>query len=1705
MEHYCISNKIFGRENYLITLLFLLFTIYGARASDLMRSCQSGNSLGQAITESEKQTILKKIADLPIMFRKNMGQWDGCTAIGENKILYRGSSPGWNANVYFMKDHLSFGFRREKEIHTELTPGKRAMDDGKENTEYLVWNMWFKGMNSDLIISNEGEQNSQTNYLLGNDPSKYCTNVPDYKMIRYNDIYKQIDLRYYSNGTELKYDFIVKAGGDINKIQLGCEGIKRLQINEEGNLIISTAWGDLIEQIPESYQDIGGNKKQIRISYKLINDTTFGFVCDQNYDKQIPLVIDPVNLVWSTYVGPLSGSSEGYIFDMALDPAGNVYGTGWFNDKFPTMAGVFDQTFNNPLTGVVANDWGNSDAYVFKLSANGSSLIYATYIGGTLNENLISYAATDVYRAGIAVNASGEVFISGSTYSTNFPTTPGAYDVTHNGGTDAFVLKLNATGTTLMYSTFLGGSGEDSGFDIAINAAGEAFVTGFTASANFPVTAGAFDLSFNGGAHDLYVTKLNASGAGLSYSTYLGGSSDDRAYGIVLNASGQAFLTGATSSPNFSVTAGAYDVSYNGGLDAFVTRVNAAGSNLIYSTYLGGAGAAFNINEAGQAIAINASDEAFVTGETSSSDFPVTPGAYDVTYNAGQTDAFVTKLTSSGAFIIYSTFVGGSTMEDHGFGIAVNSVDEVYVSGISYSTNFPVTPCAYQSTKRGWPDIILFKLNNTLSTMLYATYMGGTGDFNYYVPKVCLRGPCQEEVISCGTTHTSNFPTTAGSFQPAKIGLTGFDERPVVFKFKPNVTPNFTFTASPNCNSSVQFTDASTGTCVWNSGAWTASSWKWDFGDGTTSNLKNPTHIYTTGGTYNVKLVIACPADSITIPVTVTSVSCCISSLNPTINIVHAGCGNNGSGSIVSVSGGTSPYTYSWSPSGGTNASATGLSPGSYNVTISDAANCKNVANIQINNSQLVISTSVQGILCNGSSNGTASVLIAGSTSPYTYNWSNGQTTQVSTGLSAGNYTVTVRDVNGCSVTKVVTITPKPPVAYTVTPTNGTCGNPGSASITVTGGAYSYLWSNSQTTASVTGLSAGTYSVTVTDGNGCVGTRTFSISIAANPNTATFTQSPSGIVCLGTNVTFTNTGSTGTYNWLVSPANVSGSTVNFSYTFLSTGSYTISHTVTSGGCSKQETSTVSVINCTSGPSVAATGSSVCPGSCGTVTASGTGGTSPYTYSWSNGATTQNISPCPASTTTYTVTIRDTGGNTSTSTAVVTVNPAISVNTTATNLACNGATNGSSLASPANGTAPYTYSWSNNQTTQTATGLLQGNYTVIVTDNKGCTAVSTTTLTEPIAITASTTPTAAGCGVSNGGATVSAGGGTGGLTYTWSTSATGQTISAVAAGTYTVTVRDGNNCTKTAIAVISNFPSPAINSLTGNNLQCSGGNNGTAIVAASGGTGTLTYNWSNTSSGVTSITGLTAGTYVVSVRDASGCLVVSTVSITEPGAITFTTNGVNANCGNSNGSVSVVAGGGTGTLIYNWSNSSTGQLVTGLGAGIYTLTITDANSCVKTATATVNNINGATVTTTVQANVTCNGGTNGSALANPVGGTTPYTYSWSNGQTAPTATGLGAGSYTITITDASGCSSIANAVIISPAALTGEFAKGTSNCSGCGCKEWIMVTAAGGTSPYSYTWPDGYANRYKNLLCPGNYSVNITDKNGCSINVNVSAP
>ncbi|MBI3500523.1 MAG: gliding motility-associated C-terminal domain-containing protein [Bacteroidetes bacterium] len=442
---------------------------------------------------------------------------------------------------------------------------------------------------------------------------------------------------------------------------------------------------------------------------------------------------------------------------------------------------------------------------------------------------------------------------------------------------------------------------------------------------------------------------------------------------------------------------------------------------------------------------------------------------------------------------------------------------------------------------------------------------------------------------------------------------------------------------------------------------------------------------------------------------------------------------------------------------------------------------------------------------------------------------------------------------------------------------------------------------------------------------------------------------------------------------------------------------------------------------------------------------------------------------------------------------------LAVTAAGVNPKCNAQCNGTATATVSSGTSPYTYTWSNGQTTSTATGLCAGNYTVTVKDASGATSTATVSITQPPAIAATTTITSSSCGGNNGSAAVSSSGGTSPYTYSWSSGQSTSSVSNLSAGNYSVTITDANGCTTSATALITTTPSLSV-AVTPTNLLCNGGSNGSASANASGGTAPYTYSWSSGQT-TSSVSNLSAGTYTIIITDAAGCAGNQTVSISQPPVITSSVSVTNTTCGSSTGAATVTATGGTGNLTYSWSSGQSTSSISNLAVGNYTCTITDANGCTQTQTANIANANGPNVSASSTNTVTCNGGSNGSAAAAVTGGSAPYTYWWSSGQTISSATGLSAGTYTVVVTDASGCSNLQTITIAQPPAVTATLSSTPANC---GTSDGTATAnPSGGNAPFTYVWNNFQGTQTATGLSSGTYSVIITDANGCSQTFSVS--
>src|SRR6266513_519626 len=495
------------------TSILLALMLLGFRPEPLAEAARNGPG---DIPVATKQHLLETYGKLPLSFEANLGQTS-------SQVKFLSRAQGY---TLFLTRHAEAVLVLGKSA-PKRTPAQPAdklaafVEPQREAVPPAVLRMKLVGAKLTPQVLGVDEFPGKANYIIGNDPKKWRTNVPTYAKVRYREVYPGVDLVYYGKQRQLEHDFIVAPGADPSSITLGFAGAEKMSLDpRRGALVLSVKGGEVRFEKPRIYQELGGTWREISGGYVLKNANGVGFAVAA-YDANKPLVIDPT-LSYSTYLG---GGGDDLGLGIAADGAGNAYVTG--------------ETGSTDFPGAISSNGGGSDAFVAKINAAGTALVYSTYLGGS----------GDDFGQGIAVDAAGNAYVTGYTGSTNFPgASSSTIQSSNGGGIDAFVAKINAAGTALVYSTYLGGSSVDEGFGIAVDAAGNAYVTGETGSTDFHGASSSMIQSSNGGGFDAFVAKFNAGGTALVYSTYLGGSSDDLGFGIAADGAGNAYVTGYTLS-----------------------------------------------------------------------------------------------------------------------------------------------------------------------------------------------------------------------------------------------------------------------------------------------------------------------------------------------------------------------------------------------------------------------------------------------------------------------------------------------------------------------------------------------------------------------------------------------------------------------------------------------------------------------------------------------------------------------------------------------------------------------------------------------------------------------------------------------------------------------------------------------------------------------------------------------------------------------------------------------------------------------------------------------------------------------------------------------------------------------------------------------------------------------------------------------------
>ncbi|MBK9318495.1 MAG: gliding motility-associated C-terminal domain-containing protein [Bacteroidetes bacterium] len=1089
-----------------------------------------------------------------IEFKENKGQW-------HPNVRYRADLPG--ATFYLEEKGFTYSlfnperFNEIHEVEHEYSPEKAR----KEIIHFHALKVKF--LNAEENNANGSEPLSgYSNYIIGNNPSGWASRVMGYRHVRYSSLYPGIDLEVYTEENNAKYDFIVKPGSDYRQIRMQYDGADGIQIRKDGALIVKTSVFDFTELRPFAYQLINGEKKSVACDFRK-DGNVISFKVGK-YDQSQELVIDPV-VVASTY----SGSNQTtYGHSAAYDDLGNIITGGrCFGVGYPITPGAFDATFG-----------GNVDIAITKLNPTGSARIYSTYIGGTSDEYVHSMFSL----------ANNDLLIYGSCSSSDYPVTPGCYDATQNGSYDIIVTRLNSTGSALVGSTYIGGSGNDGQNAIPYNygdtyrgeiiadALGTVYIASFTSSNNFPATAGVFDATANG-AQDGVIIRLNPSFATLDWATYVGGSGDDAALGLKLDGSGFGlYIAGATSSVNFPTQGGAIHPAFlGGGMDGWVMYLASNGIFTLASSYIGTSG-----YDQAYFLQLDAANSVYLYGITEGN-IPITPGCYGV--NSG--NIFIMKFPFNFGSVIYQTCLGSATASNFSpTAFLVDNCNKVYISGYGGVAGFATTPNAIPSSGSFYEAVI----DQNATSLVFATYYGSPGD---HVDGGTSRFDSRGMIYQGVCTGSNTFPTLPGSVATIKGAGASWDI--AVFKIDMQlVDVTAAVTANPATSGCVPFTVNFTNQSV--SGT-TGMIYSWDFGDGATlDSTKNPSHTYTTPGVYDACMVVfdslTCNLrDTICVQITVLA-----GPIDPFPQDTLLCPGTN-----ITLDALNPGATYAWSTGAATqtiNISTTGL----YYVDISYTG-CSRRDSINVNTLSS-ISIGPDLTVCD-----TATILLDPGVGGATYLWSTTATTQTINVTASGSYWVQVSSA-GCQLrdTMVANVYAIPQVNLgsdtTLCPGNLlvlNAGNPGAT----------FNWSNSTSAQTLNVSSAGTYWVQV-ENNICLSRDSIVVAYSQPLSSSNDTS-----LCLGQTFTIQATG-TGTLLWS------DGSSAT-SLVVSTTGTYWVESN--DNGCVQRDTT---IVTFAALPSVNFGADDVlCPGDTIVLNAFNTGAS----YTWNTGATTSQLEVTTAGT------------------------------------------------------------------------------------------------------------------------------------------------------------------------------------------------------------------------------------------------------------------------------------------------------------------------------------------------------------------------------------------------------------------------------------------------------------------------------------------
>ena len=720
----------------IILVLIIFFPIQNTVSSSQKHSAQSFPQI-KSQANLENLSMQPDHGKIPLYFIPNEGQ------VNEKALFYAKTS---KYTLWLTKEGLVFDStieqdkqdRRDKARHYSesrshgVTDSRASELTNSPMYEKDVSQLYFLNANKKLEVVPVEVTEHRVNYFIGNDETKWKADIKTSKAVLYKGLYKHIDLRIYGDEGQIEYDWIVKPGGEVSDIQFFYQNVEGTGIEKNGNLVVKTAFGEMQHVIPQCYQIIEGKKIVVEASFEEISKNTFGFKVGK-YNKRFGLIIDPKVLVYSTYLG---GNRDEFVSDVVIDSEGSAYIFGdTLSDNFPTKKAIY------------SSNSGDRDVYVVKFAPGGDSLVYSTYLGGSIYD----------FSGEMAIDSEGAVYVTGTTYSKDFPIKK-AYTKNLRWPSDAFVTKIEPGGNALAYSTYLGGSGYDDGWGIAVDSKKSTYVTGYTHSNDFPTKNPIYNSI--SGYSDVFVTKISLKGKPLIYSTYLGGSHHDMGWSIAVDSKGAAYVVGHTKSTNFPTKKPIQDRN-RGYYDVFLFKINPDGDALSYSTYLGG-----SKYDYGYKIVLDQNGAAYITGRTKSNNFPV-KNAFQKNYK-GMWEAYVAKISPKGNTLSYSSYLGGE-LDDIGYGITVNSKGQAFVVGSTRSSDFP-TKKALHSNHFGLYDCFISKIYKNGKRILFSTFFGGS----HYDHGMGIALGSDNSIYFAGSTRSDDFPVKNARQSKKRNGLDVF-------------------------------------------------------------------------------------------------------------------------------------------------------------------------------------------------------------------------------------------------------------------------------------------------------------------------------------------------------------------------------------------------------------------------------------------------------------------------------------------------------------------------------------------------------------------------------------------------------------------------------------------------------------------------------------------------------------------------------------------------------------------------------------------------------------------------------------------------------------------------------------------------------------------------------------------------------------------